>query len=138
MICSFPSRALLRRFGGFFQLAKKVAEESTYGSFRHGAVLARGGSIVSFGSNSDKYCSMGKNYRNHHGCPTYHAEIKAILNIPRHITKGSVMYVARCSKNGRDVRMSKPCSMCHAIMQERGINKVFYTVNNEIIGTYKL
>jgi deoxycytidylate deaminase len=48
------------------------------------------------------------------------------------------MYVARCSKDGKEGRMSKPCSMCHAVMVEYGIDKVFYTVDNEVIGTYKL
>lgn len=129
---------LLKRFGGFFQLAKKLAENSTYGNFRHGAVLSRGGSIISLGVNSEKYCSIGKDYRaEDRGNPTYHAEIKALLNIPRHVTKGSVMYVARCSKDGHGDRISKPCSMCHAVMQERGVRKVYYTVDDEIIGMYK-
>ncbi len=88
----------------------------------------RGGAIVGMGINSERYCSVGKDYRpEEKGNATYHAEIKAILNIPRHITKGSVMYVARCSKNGEDARMSKPCAMCHAVMEERGIRKVYYT-----------
>lgn len=131
-------RRLLKRSGGIFQLAKKLAESSTYGHFRHGAVLARGGSIISLGVNSDKYCSVGREFRSEdRGNPTYHAEIRALLNIPRHITKGSVMYVARCSKDGNEVRMSKPCSMCHAVMQERGVRKVYYTVDNEVVGTYK-
>lgn len=128
----------LKRLGGIFQLAKKLAVSSTYGNFRHGAVLARGGSIISLGVNSDKYCSVGKSFRSEDkGNPTYHAEIRALLNIPRHITRGAVMYVARCSKNGEENRMSKPCSMCHAVMEERGIRKVYYTVDNEVVGTYK-
>jgi tRNA(Arg) A34 adenosine deaminase TadA len=129
---------LLKRFGGIFQLAKKLAGNSTYGNFRHGAVLVRGGAIVGLGINSEKYCSVGRNYRpEEKGNATYHAEIKALLNIPRHISKGAVMYVARCSKNGEDDRMSKPCTMCHAVMEERGIRKVYYTVDNEVVGTYK-
>ena len=47
------------------------------------------------------------------------------------------MYVARCAKDGTGARMSKPCSMCHAVMQERGIRKVYYTVDDEVVGTYK-
>ena len=83
-------------------------------------------------------CSVGKSFRSEDkGNPTYHAEIRALLNIPRHITRGAVMYVARCSKNGEENRMSKPCSMCHAVMEERGIHKVYYTVDDEVIGTYK-
>lgn len=129
---------LLKKFGGIFQLAKKLAGNSTYGNFRHGAVLVRGGAIIGLGINSERYCSVGKNHRpEEKGNATYHAEIKALLNIPRHVTKGAVMYVARCSKNNNEDRMSKPCNMCHAVMEERGIHKVYYTVDNEVVGTYK-
>lgn len=134
----FQTGRLQKKFGGIFQLAKKLANGSTYGNFRHGAVLVRGGAIIGMGINSERYCSVGKDYRpEEKGNATYHAEIKALINIPRHITKGSVMYVARCSKNGEDARMSKPCNMCHAVMEERGIRKVYYTVDNEVVGTYK-
>ena len=126
-------------FGGIFQLAKKMAECSTYGNFRHGAVLVRGGAIINFGINSEKYSSVGAKYRpEEKGVSTYHAEIKAILNIPRSQTKGAVMYVARASKGKKEERMSKPCRMCHAVMRERGISQVFYTVDDKVIGTYKL
>jgi deoxycytidylate deaminase len=128
----------LGKIGGIFQLAKKMAECSTYGNFRHGAVLIRGGAIINFGINSEKYSSVGAKYRpEEKGVSTYHAEIKAILNIPRSQTKGAVMYVARASKGKKEDRISKPCSMCHAILEERGISQVFYTVDNEVIGTYK-
>lgn len=101
--------------------------------------MARGGSIISLGVNSNRYFTEGEKYRTHeHGEPTFHAEIKALLNLPRKITKGAIMYVARCSKDGKDAKISKPCTMCHAVMEERGIRKVYYTVNNEVIGTYKL
>jgi deoxycytidylate deaminase len=118
----------------------KIADSSTYGNFHHGAVLARGGSIISLGVNSGKYCSDGENYRCHgSGKATYHAEISALLHLSRNITKGSTMYVARCSRTGDgSSRMSKPCSMCHAVMKERGVKKVFYTIDDEVIGTYKL
>jgi len=68
---------------------------------------------------------------------TYHAEIKAILNIPRSQTKGATIYVARSSKGKKEERISKPCSMCHALLEERGIAQVFYTLDGENIGTYK-
>ena len=125
-------------FGGIFQLAKKMAECSTYGNFRHGAVLVRGGAVINLGINSEKYSSIGAKYRpEEKGVSTYHAEIKALLNIPRSQTKGAVMYVARASKGKHEDRLSKPCTMCHALMQERGISQVFYSVDNDNIGTYK-
>ncbi len=47
------------------------------------------------------------------------------------------MYVARSSKGAKEERLSKPCSMCHALMEERGISQVYYTVNDQCIATYK-
>ena len=122
----------------YLQLAKKMAECSTYGNFRHGAVLVRSGAVINFGINSEKYSSVGAKYRpEEKGVSTYHAEIKAILNIPRHQTKGAIMYVARASKGKKEERMSKPCKMCHEVLKERGIRQVFYTIDNEVVGTYK-
>jgi tRNA(Arg) A34 adenosine deaminase TadA len=115
-----------------------MADTSTYGNFRHGAVLASGGAIIGLGVNSERYCSIGSKHRSpHKGVATYHAEIHALLNLDRSITKGAVMYVARTSKNTKEDRMSKPCPMCHAVMEERGIKSVYYTVDDEHVGTYK-
>ena len=132
-------RIPVRRFGGIFQLAKKLATCSTYGNFRHGAVLVKGGAIVNLGINSEKYSSVGSKHRpEEKGHSTYHAEIKAILGLDRSQTKGAVMYVARASKNAHEDRMSKPCAMCHAVMEERGISRVYYSIDENTIGTYKI
>ena len=139
------TRFLLRRpisvrsNGGYSQLAKKMATTSQYGNFRHGAVLVGGGNaILGIGVNNEKYCSIGAKHRHpNKGVSTYHAEIAAIVNLPRSATKGAVMYVARASKGSHEDRMSKPCPMCHAVMEERGIKAVYYTVDDEHIGTYK-
>ena len=115
-----------------------MAECSTYGNFRHGAVLVRGGAIINFGINSEKYSSIGAKYRpEEKGVSTYHAEIKAILNIPRAQTKVAIVYVARASNGKKEERMSKPCTMCHEVLKERGISQVFYTIDDEVVGTYK-
>jgi tRNA(Arg) A34 adenosine deaminase TadA len=101
-------------------------------------VLSRGGAIISLGVNSDRYCSVGKNHRSDEkGNPTYHAEISAILNLPRHVTKGATMYVARASKKDGTFRQSKPCTMCHEVLKERGIKRVIYSVDENTYGTYK-
>jgi len=136
----FQERGYQEKFGGIFQLAKKLAGNSTYGNFRHGAVLIGGGSsILGLGVNSDKYSSIGSRYRPpEKGESTYHAEIAAISNIPRKITKGSTIFVARISKNNSDTRLSKPCPMCHEVLKAQGVKKVFYTVDNETIGFYKI
>lgn len=116
-----------------------MATTSEYGNFRHGAVLVGGGNaILGIGVNNEKYCSVGAKHRHpNKGVSTYHAEIAAIIHLPRSATKGAVMYVARASKGSYEDRMSKPCPMCHAVMQERGIKAVYYSVDDEHIGTYK-
>jgi tRNA(Arg) A34 adenosine deaminase TadA len=130
----------VRRLGGFFQLAKKLATCSTYGNFRHGAILVGGGNaIIGMGINNEKYCSIGAKYRPHcKGHSTYHAEISCIMNIPRCSTRGSVMYVARVSKKDGQDRLSKPCPMCHEVLKAQGVKKVYYTVDNENIAYYKI
>lgn len=122
----------------FLKLAKELADTSTYGIFRHGAVLTSGSCILGLGVNNDKYCSIGAKYRSYHkGISTYHAEIGAVINIPRHVTKGCTIYVARTSKFDGTMRMSKPCPMCEAILRERGVKRVFYSVDEMTVGTYK-
>lgn len=111
---------------------------SEYGNFRHGAVLENNSAILGLGVNNEKYCSVGAKYRaENKGHSTYHAEIHAVLHLPRHITKGATIYVARASKKDGQYRMSKPCPMCHAVLQERGIKKVIYSVDEQTVGTYK-
>jgi cytidine deaminase len=130
------SRKTLR----YLQLAKKMASCSTYGNFRHGAVLIGGGNaIIGMGVNSEKYSSIGAKYRpDHKGQSTYHAEIVSVNNIARNLTKGATIFVARIAKNSGEDRMSKPCSMCHAVLKAQGVKKVYYTIDNETIGYYKI
>lgn len=128
----------LRRFGGYSKLAQKLAISSEYGNFRHGAVLEKGSAILSIGINNEKYSSVGAKFRHSNkGHSTYHAEISAILGLDRCVTKGATIYVVRASKKDGSMRMSKPCDMCHAVLKERGVAKVVYSVDENIIGTYK-
>ena len=117
-------------------MSKNIAKTSKYGNFRHGAVLESNGAILGIGTNNEKYCSVGAKYHaKGHG--TYHAEISAVLNLDRSITKGATIYVSRVSKKDSSYRMSKPCDMCHAVLQERGIKKVVYSVDEDTVGFYK-
>jgi tRNA(Arg) A34 adenosine deaminase TadA len=123
---------------GIFKLAGKLADCSTYGNFRHGAVLVRGGAVQSLGFNNEKYCSRGAKYRpEEKGHATYHAEIRAILGVPYHITKNSTIYVARVNKVGES-RISKPCDMCQAVLNSQGIRKAIYTIDSNYYGIMKI
>ena len=120
----------------YFELARRMAKESTYGKLRHGAVLVKGGRVVSVGFNKGSYCAFGQRFRDIHkyGHATQHAEISAILGISAKVTQGASIYVARIN-NENKFRMSKPCCMCHEVMEFVGVKKVCYTTGEDSYDT---
>jgi tRNA(Arg) A34 adenosine deaminase TadA len=119
-------------------LAKKVAELSDYGKFRHGAVLVKGNSVRNMACNKHRHCHFGKRFREANtGTATLHAELGVILGMDRSITQGATVYVARVNKEGT-ARMSKPCPMCENAMRHVGIKRVIYTDRNGRIETMTL
>ena len=119
------------------KIAAKVAEQSGYGRFRHGAVLVKGGSVLNVSANSDNHTSFGQRFRTRPGRATHHAETSCVLGVNRAATTGATVYVARVNRQG-EWRMSKPCSMCHEVMKFVGIKKVVYTIGPNEWGTYKI
>jgi len=119
-------------------LAKKVAELSDYGKFRHGAVLVKGSSIRNMACNKHRHCHFGKRFRETNtGNATLHAELGVILGMDRSVTQGATVYVARVNKEGA-ARMSKPCHMCENAMRHVGIKRVIYTDRSGRIETMTL
>tara|TARA_R110000824_G_scaffold120904_2_gene276668 strand:- start:1342 stop:1713 length:372 start_codon:yes stop_codon:yes gene_type:complete len=121
-------------------LARRVAQQSTFDGPKHGAVLVRGASVINVSENKSNFCSFGKRFRKYAvqpGHSTVHAELGSILGIDRRKTAGSDVYVARVGKRG-DFKMSKPCPMCESALRHVGIRRVIYTINNKTAGSYKL
>ena len=111
----------------YISFAKKVAEQSDYGKFRHGAILVKGSSIRNVSCNKHRHCHFGKRFRESHtGTATLHAELGAILGMSRCAAQGSTVYVARINREG-EARISKPCPMCEAAMRHVGVRRVYYT-----------
>jgi deoxycytidylate deaminase len=94
---------------------------------RHGALIVRGGSVVSMGINRD---------RNHPHCfgdislaglyASTHAEMAAL-----HVAKavnGATIYIARINKAGLP-RLSRPCDRCFISLLQAGIKEMVYTTN---------
>jgi len=122
----------------YITLATKVAEQSDYGKFRHGAVLVKGSSVRNVSCNKQRHCHFGKRFRAPHtGNATLHAELGVILGIDRTKTQGATVYVARINSDGAR-RMSKPCSMCEAAMRHVGVKKVVYTDRDGTIESMRL
>jgi len=103
---------------GYFKLAKNVSKYSTV-SPKVGAVIARK-KPISVGFNKDK--PVMDNY-------STHAEINAILTAGGRFDDldGCVIYVYR-ERNGLPA-LSRPCDRCMEFIKEKGIKKVFYTIN---------
>jgi deoxycytidylate deaminase len=121
----------------YMELARRVAHQSEFPDYRHGAILVKG-SIRNTSFNKDNYCAFGSRFQKEHaGKTTLHAELGAIIGMDRHITDGATLYVARVGREG-DYKLSKPCSMCHQALKHVGVKRVVYTINNKIAGSYKL
>ena len=115
----------------YMELAKRMAEQSEYGKFKHGAVLVQGGSVLNCSYNKDNYNSFGSRFRpKSKGNATLHAEIGCVLGIPRTKTTGADVYVARVNKQGEE-KISKPCRMCQNVLKHVGVKRVIYTTNKE-------
>ena len=122
----------------YIELAKNIALQSNYGKLWHGAILVKGGSVINGAYNKNNYNSFGSRFRlPHRGPATLHAELGCVLGIPRTVTQGSTVYVARISRTG-EYRMSKPCPMCHAVLKHVGVKKVIFSKNSLEIDSYKL
>ncbi len=122
------------------ELARRVAQQSTFDGPRHGAVLVRGTSVINVSENKSNFCSFGRRFRKcdiQPGHSTVHAELGSILGIDRRVTEGADVYVARVGKKG-DFKMSKPCPMCESALRHVGVRRVIYTIDNKTAGSYKL
>ena len=115
----------------YMELAKRLAEQSDYGKFKHGAVLVQGGSVLNCSYNKDNYNSFGSRFRDiDKGTATLHAEIGCVLGIPRPKTTGATVYVARVNNFGEE-KISKPCQMCQNVLKHVGVRRVIYTTGTE-------
>ena len=70
------------RIKRMMSLAKKVAYNCEADDYKHGAVLAKGGTVINTAFNKNSHCSFGYRFRNINlGLPTLHAEIGAVIGI---------------------------------------------------------
>lgn len=110
-------------------LARSVAQ-SSLSKHRHGAVLTRGGNVISTGFNKDRndprLCSP-EHILQH--CST-HAEASAIMQAGP-AARGSVLYVVRVNKKSKLLN-SRPCPRCWDAIRAAGVRKVVYSTDEGI------
>lgn len=107
-------------------LSVKMAQSSSFSRARVGAVIEKGGRVLSVGVNKLRYTK-----RNGRPWPSIHAEEEAILRVlkePDGLRKlhRSTLYVSRITKDGR-LANAKPCSKCQQLIDAVGIRKVVHT-----------
>lgn len=92
---------------------------------KHGAVVYKGGSLMSVGvsvvKNDPLY--VGEATRN----PSTHAEALAIRACGDVDLSNALIYVARINAHG-EPRLSKPCPDCQEAIEVAGIKRVVYTI----------
>lgn len=108
----------------FFKLAEKLAQKSDHQDHKHGAVLIRKNNVLGIGFNQNKTHS-----KSIHPFRTIHAEFSAVLNSQQESFEGCELYVVRKRKNGQ-LANSKPCSSCEKMLRSLGIEKVYYSTDN--------
>lgn len=105
------------------RMAAKAAFKSSFKQHRVGAVIVKGGNILSTGFNSRQPSKLLGTY-------TRHAEASAILALlkDRRLSDlaGSDIYVTRYTAGGV-CSMARPCPSCYKLIRSVGISHIFYT-----------
>ena len=111
------------------RLATKIARESKFERARMGAVVVRGGRVLSTGCNR---IGFSKYLRDRKFDESVHAEAQAILGLLKRnkldLLAGSTLYVSRVNNSGT-ARYARPCPACQRLCESVGIRKVIYTTN---------
>lgn len=109
-----------------FRVASKVAKKSEHEQHKLGAVVVKGGRILSTGFNSLGYSGYLRTQ-------TRHAEESAILKLLRerrlHDLSGADLYVTRFTRGGA-IGIARPCSRCRDLIKTVGIRRIFYSTND--------
>ena len=91
---------------------------------RHGAIIARGGVLLSYGWNQNKTHPAAVVYFSNF----IHAELAAIIRVNKIDLSGCDIYVARKMRTSDEpLGMSRPCKQCMEMIREAGIRRVYYT-----------
>ncbi len=85
-----------RRNRRFLEIAAKVADESTSPDYRHGAVLVKGGSVISTSCNNPRLVNWANRFRSHDcGHGTKHAELGCLPGVGKKVRQNAQLYVPR-------------------------------------------
>ena len=125
----------------FWEKAKEMAEQSTFRQFHIGCVAVYRGQIVATGVNSYKTHPVQHELNFKHRDFSFdvpqsveglHAEMDCILELARvrpDINWSKVsLYIYRVRRDG-ELGICRPCAACSALIREKGIRNIYYTVD---------
>lgn len=95
---------------------RRVANFPKQRSYRHCAMVIRGGCILSIGVNAKET----------------HAEVVALSQLTWSQRAGTMVLSLRIRKDG-SLAMAKPCQSCTEYMKHFGVKKVHYSNSNGVI-----
>jgi len=121
----------------YFNKARDASRFSDFYKQHIGCVVVYKKHIISIGFNSTKTHPIQKLYNKERflddNTPHYlHAEITALIFLKdrEDIKWNDVdLYTYRENRNG-ELRMSKPCKSCMALIKHLGIKRIHYTIND--------
>jgi deoxycytidylate deaminase len=116
-----------------FRIAGKVAGKSPFKQHRIGAVVVKGGRVLSVGYNEIRWNERLRK-------ENIHAEEAAIVKLltagRQSILIGADIYVSRFTRGGA-IGLAKPCLSCQRLIQASGIRRAFYTCSDGTTGVLK-
>jgi tRNA(Arg) A34 adenosine deaminase TadA len=112
----------------FIRLAMKVARKSPC-SFKIGALVVKGGRVLSWGHNKDKTDPIRIRRPNPY-VDKLHAELVALHGITE--TGGCTLYVVRVGRV-KSMALAKPCRMCMEMIRKAKIRKLIYSTDDGMI-----
>lgn len=112
------------RHNRWIRLCLKFAQKSEVHSFKHGAVLVKGGKIIAYGINNNKKpgCLAHEIY----GEKKWHSETDVLTKVRRKNVDGAILYIAGISK-ADNIILSKPCECCNHFIKQFNLKAVYYS-----------
>lgn len=103
------------------KIAKSLSEKGEHKQHRLGCVIAKKNEVLGVGFNRNR-----THPKSLHPYKSLHAELDAVLGVPRWKLQGATAYVYREYKNGHPA-LAKPCEYCYNTLMAVGVKEVIYT-----------